>query len=141
MLEAAGIQRGSGSFSDLWAEHMAKIHLRPGTNPILVTTSEDMGENEAAIFKTETPNLIYVSEAVLVRFEKDYPHEGAFLFMKATILHEFVHFLDYHRDGSLLDAHLPKEAKKTAKDRGDIFEEKAFGRIVPDWEQVNPVMQ
>jgi hypothetical protein len=123
---------------------LARSALIFGTPPQVVPISIKT-PNECAGFDPKTPDVIYIGEDFIKRFEKDYPHEPACKFMLASVLHELVHFLDFKKDGSLQDADiLPNGVKDklwvkiTGMDQGHIFEMAAFGNIARDWEPLYP---
>lgn len=132
LLSAAGIKPGNGSILDRHMARMAKIHLASGTVPEIFPT--ELTNNECAAFAPGLPQKILINKKILELYENDSPNGKADRYMLALVLHEFVHYLDYHRDGELQDeTNVSGHSSSSIKDRGDIFEEKAYGGIVPFW--------
>jgi hypothetical protein len=75
---------------------------------------------------------IYLNEDFVARFEKTPENQAARQFVKATVLHEMVHHLDF-LDGSFQDYDLvgvKKIPKEGVEERGHAFERMAFGRTL-----------
>ena len=101
-----------------------------GTSP-RITWSWDQTVSYA-IYE-HTTEAIVLNKLYVVKFEQDHTNWGAREFVKATVLHELVHHIDYIVDGAFLDHEIngsKKNRKSGVKERGEYFEELAFGRTV-----------
>jgi hypothetical protein len=80
-------------------------------------------------------NFILINEYWVSQFEKDHEKYEARKFVKATVLHELVHYMDF-LDGRLQDYDIvgsKKIPKPGVEERGEYFEKKVFGGLTPGW--------
>lgn len=128
MLDCAGILWWTSKAMD------ARTWMLPMVMPEIVPTLDSrLDFNRVAEYRFKDPWKIYISMAVVAKFEAARSGEGitrARRFMRGTILHEMVHFLDFWADGAFLDADIVNGAlvhKEDSKERGHRFEKMAFG--------------
>lgn len=130
LLEAAGIPAPSkgkdGKLGDPLADLIARIAIGSGTLPQIVPKVLDIdvyGE-----FRSADSSRINICELWVEKFEKDSWLKEAQIWVLATVLHEIVHYLDFAKDGSFIDCH------RDDVDRGFVFEERAFGQRIKNWQ-------
>jgi hypothetical protein len=114
----------------------AKLTIGSGTPPQIVPTNLSDASGE---FDLKNDRIL-INEEIISRFEVEHTRRNACEYMLATVLHEIVHYLDFHRDGSFQDFDivggetvLKAWAKAADTDMGDIFEKAAFGGKVEQW--------
>lgn len=108
--------RWFGETQALWA-------LKWGTDPVIIVKQlgSDYGQ-----YTTATPDTIYVDKELAERFKTDHALAKAKEFMEANILHEMVHWGDWHADNKA-------EGFKKADEWGAKFEVAAYGKDLKRW--------
>lgn len=132
LLSAAGIAEKDEFVKKIKYDYF-QLGPYPEINPNLIS------EDDYACWSPNLPFKMFVNQIIIAEYEKDadtFP--SAADFMVQVILHEFVHFLDFHHDGKLQDKLTPRGKLQTFNDRGDFFEEKAYGERATLWKPIKP---
>jgi hypothetical protein len=103
-----------------------------GPNP-RITWSLEISQS-FAIYHPWT-QVIILNELYVLKVENDHKNWGAQQFAKATVLHEMVHHIDFIIDKTLQDYDVNNMRRKSdVKERGEVFEEMAFGsKVTGSW--------